>query len=186
MTEVLVVVDMQNGFITPETSALVPTVVDLVERWERTGRDIVFTRFLNPPGSPYERLMQWTGFRSPPENELIAELADHADASFAVVEKVQYSAFTGEMDKLVRLREWTEFVICGIATEMCVLKTAVDAFERGFRPQIVTDASGTYAGAEAHEAGLALAARLVGAEQLTTVRSLWGSGRPSDQPSASG
>ncbi|MFI0976744.1 isochorismatase family cysteine hydrolase [Streptomyces sp. NPDC021093] len=175
MTEVLVVVDMQNGFITPETASVVPTVVDLVEHWERTGRDVVFTRFFNPPGSPYERLMHWTGFREPPENELIAELTDHAANSVAVVDKAQYSAFTGEMDKLVRLREWTEFVICGIATEMCVLKTAVDAFEQGFRPQIVTDASQTYMGAEAHEAGLALAARLVGSEQLTTVRSLLGS-----------
>ncbi|MFE3883130.1 cysteine hydrolase family protein [Streptomyces lydicus] len=179
MTEVLVVVDMQNGFITPETAPVVPTVVDLVERWERTGRDVVFTRFLNPPGSPYERLMHWTGFRSPPENELIAQLTDHAARSVAVVDKVQYSAFTGELDKLVRLRMWTEFVICGIATEMCVLKTAVDAFERGFRPRIVTDASQTYAGAEAHEAGLALAARLVGPEQLTTVSGLWGSDRSS-------
>ncbi|MEU6329717.1 isochorismatase family cysteine hydrolase [Streptomyces sp. NPDC047049] len=179
MTEVLVVVDIQNGFITAETASLVPTVVDLVERWERTGRDVVFTRFLNPPGSPYERLMHWSGFRSPPENELIAELTDHAARSAAVVDKVQYSAFTKDMDELVRLRGWTEFVICGIATEMCVLKTAVDAFERGFRPRIVTDASGTYAGAAAHEAGLALAARLVGAEQLTTVNSLWGSAHPS-------
>ncbi|MDT0457323.1 hypothetical protein RM550_16510 [Streptomyces sp. DSM 41527] len=68
-------------------------------------RDVVFTRFLNPPGSPYERLMHWTGFRSPPENELIAELT--------------------------------------------------------------------------HEAGLALAARLIGPEQLTSVSSLWGSAHPS-------
>ncbi|MFG2533321.1 isochorismatase family cysteine hydrolase [Streptomyces sp. NPDC048516] len=175
MTEVLVVVDMQNGFITPGTASVVPVVVDLVERWERTGRDVVFTRFLNPPGSPYERLMHWTGFRSPPENELISELTDHAARSFAVVDKARYSAFTEEMDKLVRLRAWTEFVICGIATEMCVLKTAVDAFERGFRPQIVTDASQTYAGVEAHEMGLTLAARLIGSEQLTTVSSLLGS-----------
>ncbi|MFE1763735.1 cysteine hydrolase family protein [Streptomyces angustmyceticus] len=179
MTGVLVVVDMQNGFITPETASVVPTVVDLVERWEHTGRDVVFTRFRNPPGSPYERLMHWTGFRSAPENELIPELTDHAARSFAVVDKVRYSAFTEEMDQLVRRRGWTEFVICGIATEMCVLKTAVDAFERGFRPRIVTDASRTYAGDAAHEAGLALAARLVGAEQLTTVRALLGSAHSS-------
>ncbi|WP_280431477.1 isochorismatase family protein [Nocardia brasiliensis] len=31
-------------------------------------------------------------------------------------------------------------ILCGIATDACVLKTALDAFERGYVPWVVRDA----------------------------------------------
>lgn len=43
---VLVVVDMQNGFISVESAPVVPVVVDLVDRWLLAGGAVVFTRYL--------------------------------------------------------------------------------------------------------------------------------------------
>jgi nicotinamidase-related amidase len=57
-------------------------------------------------------------------------------------------------------------VLCGIATDGCVLKSAVDAFERGIEPVVVTDACASHAGREIHEAGLLLLARFIGPGQL--------------------
>jgi len=60
-------------------------------------------------------------------------------------------------------------VLCGIATDGCVLKTAVDAFERGIEPVVVVDACASHAGNAVHEAGLLLLGRFIGAGQLRSV-----------------
>jgi len=57
---------------------------------------------------------------------------------------------------------------CGIATDGCVLKTAVDLFEAGIRPVVLTDAVSSHAGDEVHQAGLLLISRFIGGEQLVT------------------
>ena len=61
---------------------------------------------------------------------------------------------------------WQNLVICGIATESCVCKTAVDAFERGFTPWVLTDAIARHAGPAVHGAGLLVISRFIGARQL--------------------
>jgi nicotinamidase-related amidase len=48
----------------------------------------------------------------------------------------------------------------------CVLKTAVDAFERDLTPWIIEDASASHAGVAAHEAGLLVARRFIGGRQI--------------------
>ena len=40
---VLVVVDVQNGFITEDSAPVVPVIVELVGRWQAIGGDVVFT-----------------------------------------------------------------------------------------------------------------------------------------------
>ncbi|MEU8022407.1 hypothetical protein AB0B88_09315 [Micromonospora haikouensis] len=45
----LIVIDMQNGFINDQSRHV--KVVELVERWEATGRPVVFTRYHDYPGS---------------------------------------------------------------------------------------------------------------------------------------
>jgi hypothetical protein len=50
------------------------------------------------------------------------------------VDRDIYSFFTDEADQLVKDAGWTELVFCGLDTESCVQKSAVDAFELGYRP----------------------------------------------------
>ncbi len=86
----------------------------------------------------------------------------------AIADKPIYSLFTTAGIKLLEQHGWTDLVLCGIATESCVLKTACDAFERDLTPWIVTDASFSHAGQEAHDAGLLVASRFIGRRQLVT------------------
>lgn len=167
-SDVLMVVDMQNGFVSSKSAPVVPHVVDLVRRWESSGRDVVYTRFLNYPGSQFERLIHWSRFMPGAEEaEIIPELADSAARAVAVVDKLgQYSPFTPEFTRLVNQRGWTNMVICGIATESCVMKSACDAFELGYTPWVVTDASASHAGDDKHQAGLLVIKRFIGRGQL--------------------
>ncbi|MDH6579500.1 isochorismatase family cysteine hydrolase [Kitasatospora sp. MAP5-34] len=168
----LIVVDMQNGFLNDHTRHLVPVVADLVDQWTKAGRPVVFTRYLNYPGSPFERLIHWTRLRDAPETDLAPELHDRAHRAAAVIDKPAYSWFTPEGIALAAAEGWRDLIFCGVATESCVLKSAVDAFERDFTPWVVTDACASDAGPDVHDAGLRIARRFIGAGQLITTAQL--------------
>lgn len=163
---VLIVIDMQNGFINDQSRHVIPKVVELVERWEATGRPVIFTRYHNYPGSPFERLIHWSKVQHAPETEIVPELQPHAARARAVIDKRIYSYFTSEGADIAAREGWTDLVFCGVATESCVLKSAVDAFERDLTPWLVTDASASHGGPAAHDAGLLVARRFIGAGQL--------------------
>lgn len=165
-SSVLVVVDVQNGFIREASAPVVPVIVDLVDWWERHGGDFIFTRYFNYPGSPFERLIHWSKLQVAPETDIVDELRPYADRATAVVDKQIYSLFNEQGADLVGKHGWTDLYICGIATESCVLKTAVDAFERDLTPWIIEDASISHAGRKAHDAGILVAERFVGRGQI--------------------
>ncbi len=169
---VLVVVDMQNGFVNERSRHGIPTVVDLVGRWQQAGGDTIFTRFLNYPHSPYERLIGWSRLQASPETDIVDELVPYLDQARAVIDKPIYTLFTEEGAKVVREGGWTDLIFCGIATESCVLKSAVDAFEMGYTPWVVRDASASHDGQATHEAGLLVIGRFIGGGQLIEAASL--------------
>jgi nicotinamidase-related amidase len=162
---VLVVVDMQRGFIHPNSEHVVPRVVALVRRWREAGGRLVFTRFHNHADSLYERLHNWSALMGSPQTDLIPELAELADGA-VIVDKRHYTLFTDDGAKIIADGGWSDVFVCGLTTESCVLKTAVDVFERGLTPWVVTDACATHAGIEAHEAGLLVLRRFIGRNQL--------------------
>ena len=167
----LVVVDVQNGFLSDVSRPVVPVIADLVTRWTAAGRPIVFTRYLNQPGSMFEKLMNWTRLAEAPETDIVPELQNAASRA-PVVDKVGYTLFNNEGRALVASRGWTDLVFCGIDTEICVLKSAVDAFEAGITPWIVTDASASHSSIAAHEAGIMIGRRFIGSRQFTTTADL--------------
>jgi nicotinamidase-related amidase len=169
---VLVVVDVQNGFITEHSQPVIPIIVDLVCRWQAVDGDVVFSRYLNYASSPFERLIGWTKMTNAPETELVTELAPYIGPHTPVVDKYIYTLFTPEGTHLVDERGWTDLYICGIDTEICVLKTAVDAFERNLTPWILKDACASHAGPKAHTAGLFIAGRFIGTNQIIHTTSL--------------
>jgi nicotinamidase-related amidase len=170
---VLIVVDMQNGFVSPKSAHIVSPVVDFVHRWRDLGRPYVMTRFINEPGSLFERLIGWTRLETSPEIDLVPELREYEADAVAILDKPNYySYFTPEGIDLAEQHGWTEFVVVGIATESCVLKTATDAFELGHIPWVVTDAVYSHAGEEAHSAGLLVTSRFIGRGQLVTAEQM--------------
>ncbi|MFG2463363.1 isochorismatase family cysteine hydrolase [Streptomyces sp. NPDC048523] len=164
----LLVIDVQQGFVNRHSRGALPAIVQLVEGWRAAGAPVVFTRFHNTPGSPYETITRWTRLRSPEEQALAAELAPFADATAALIDKDQASVFTPEGAQLIRESGWTDLVICGIDTDACVYDSARDAYHHGVRPWIVTDACASSGGPQYHDAALLMAARNIGTDHLVT------------------
>ncbi|MCW9033232.1 MAG: cysteine hydrolase [Rhodospirillales bacterium] len=157
--DLLLIIDVQQGFINPST-AHIPA---MVEELQHAFSTVMVSRFFNPPGSPYRRLMEWEIFapRSP-EGELAFKPRDDA----YIFDKAIYSALSPQVESTLTSKGINEVVLCGIATDNCILKTAVDLFENGYKPIVIADACASHGGPECHEAGLMLLKRFIGADQV--------------------
>ncbi len=164
----LLIIDVQQGFVNRHSRGVLPAIVRLVEGWRSAGAPVVLTRFHNTPGSPYETITEWYRLHSPEEQALAAELTPFAADAAAIIDKDQASIFTPAGDQLIRDAGWTDLVLAGIDTDACVYDSARDAYHRGFRPWIVTDACASAGGPEYHDAALLMAARNIGAKHLVT------------------
>lgn len=165
---------MQNGFVNHDSRLVVSPVADLVARWSAAGRPVDFTRYFNYPDSPSERFFPWRRLQETPESDIVPELAEAAGHARAVVDKTGYTLFTPESAELIRRTGWTHLAFCEIATGSCVVKSAADAFERGYAPWTVTDSCASDAGPDVHDAGLLVAPRLIGTGQLVNIDHVMG------------
>jgi len=164
---VLVLVDVQNGFVSPRSAHVVSPIAKFTREWAAAGRPYVMTRFINYPDSLFEQLIRWSAMMpGTPETEIVDELADLVPGAAAVLDKPTYSLFNAEGTELVDRNGWKHIVVVGLDTESCVLKTAVDAFELGLVPWVIQDLVYSHAGQVEHDAGLLVAGRFIGRGQL--------------------
>ncbi|MGW7684879.1 cysteine hydrolase family protein [Kribbella sp. NPDC054772] len=164
---VLAVVDMQYGFVSPASAHVIPRASNFIRAWAATGRPYIMTRWYNTPNSLFEQLFNYDIIhKGSHEFEIVDELKDLIDGAVAVLDKPTYSLFSEAGANLVAEHGWTKMIVIGLDTESCVLKTAVDAFEAGLVPLLVTDLTYSHAGEEAHSAGLLVAGRFIGRRQL--------------------
>jgi len=159
MTTCLFIIDVQRGFINEWTRHIPDRVAALQEKYDR----VVVTRFVNPENSFYRRLIHWSRF-APDSADVALAFAPRADA--LVVDKAQYSALVPMVADMLGGERIERVDLCGIATDNCVLKTAVDLFERGIVPVVLADACASHGGPDCHEAGLLLLRRLIGRGQV--------------------
>ncbi len=161
----LIVVDMQNGFLNPKSEHVIGPVRILAERWIAIGWPVYFTKFINAPGSQWQEWLGWSRLQTPPETDLTDALADLV-AKGRVVEKRSYTSLTGAIEEDLRENDWEAAVLCGVATDGCVMETAVDLFQIRVRPLVVIDACASHAGHDIHEMGRLLLQRSIGTRQL--------------------
>jgi nicotinamidase-related amidase len=161
MSPSLLVVDLQQGFINEHTRHLPRRIGSLLAR---VGFDpLIFTRFTNPPGSQYENLIGWQGMRSAPYTDLCPELEGFAAL---IADKTAYSFLTPSLKEYLRSRGVSELHVCGLDTDICVTRAAVELFEAGFRPLVLADCCFSHGGPEFHRMALRILPRLIGPAQI--------------------
>ena len=134
--KVLIIIDLQVGFVKKQTQY----VPDFIQRLlEREHFDLVVqTRWENYMGSLYEEQLGYQAVGNSAETELvIKEFSDH------VITRTAYSCCT---DRLMRLIEKTDDIrICGLETDACVMGTLFDLWDMGFRFHVYEKGVGTNA-----------------------------------------
>jgi ureidoacrylate peracid hydrolase len=159
----LIVVDMQNGFCSPEGSltqmgkdttmcvAAVAPCRRLVEAAHGAGVPVIYTRIVYRADYADRGLMPheirpalkdlkacvdgtWDAELVP---EFVPEARDH------VFDKNRPSAFYNcGMESALRSLDMKTLVICGVTTNICVESTVRDAGQRDYRTFVVADATG--------------------------------------------
>ncbi|MEK3889724.1 cysteine hydrolase family protein [Bacillus sp. FSL K6-3431] len=90
------------------------------------------------------------------------------DSNIYYMDKTRYSAFAGtDLEMKLRERGIEEVHICGVCTDICVLHTAIDAYNKGFAIIIHADAVASFNEA-GHEWALGHFTNTLGALVLRT------------------
>lgn len=155
----LLIVDVQNGFINEKTKH----IPALVEKLQCNYEFVIATRFINLPDSPYRRLIKWEHL-SPNTEEI--ELAFRPKEGTIIIDKYIYSCIDEHFMLLLKEKGITVVDICGIDTDICVTKCAVDLFERNITPYVLKDYCATHADMDVQEAALVILARYIGKSQI--------------------
>ncbi|HZP89420.1 MAG TPA: cysteine hydrolase [Actinomycetota bacterium] len=156
----LVVIDMQRLFRDPESPWATPGFDELAgpitRLVEAFGDRTVFTRFVVPErfeGSWVAYYKRW-GEVTRPERRAWAELADpYAGLRPRTLERPTFGKWGPELAALAGPAG--TLVLCGVATDCCVIATALPAADAGAFVRVVGDAC-RGATAEAHERALAI------------------------------
>jgi len=120
-------------------------------------------RFYNKSESFYRSLLDWHRFDKDSED---VQLAFTPSDRVKLVDKSVYSCVTTEFLEGLRDKGITAMDICGIDTDICVTKCAVDLFENGIIPFVLANYCASYNGKEAHMNALKTLERFIGKSQI--------------------
>ena len=172
MSNVLLVVDMLKGFLEPghnlyhaESREIIPNVHRLVSQELEAGADILFVSDHHDPDDLEFQVFPVHCVMGTDETEVVPELSEFVTGG-NVIPKKRYSGFfnTDLADRLVQLAP-EKLVICGVATNVCVLHTTSDARNRDYPVEVYSDCvSGP--DPEAHRWALSHLQRVLGAKVI--------------------
>ncbi|GAB2672183.1 cysteine hydrolase family protein [Paenibacillus thermoaerophilus] len=131
--------------------AIESRIAELTERFVRAGDFVVMAVDLHEQGDVYHpehKLFPPHNIRGTDGRELYGRLRDVYEANRENIhwmDKTRYSAFCGTALELkLRERGITELHLAGVCTDICVLHTAVDAYNRGFAITVHADAVASF------------------------------------------
>lgn len=161
MTNCLLVVDVQNGFVSDNTAYVVPRIKELIE--SKMFDYIISTQFINPEDGPYIRYMNWHRLQDSPDIDVLNFVKDNSDL---IIKKNIYSAVTPEFEKYISDKRIDSIFVVGIDTDCCVLKTATDLFEKNYDFKILVDYTASNGGEDSFNSALTVMRRMIGTSAL--------------------
>jgi nicotinamidase/pyrazinamidase len=157
------VVDLQNDFADPAGSLyvrggeeIVPVANDEIASARQAGAVVVFTQDWHPPSTPHFRkdggiwpvhcVQDTWGAAFHPDldvsGEVVRKGADGKDgySGFSVRDPDTWETASTALEDLLRRRGVERLVICGLATDYCVVETVLDGRMLGFPVEVISSA----------------------------------------------
>lgn len=178
----LIVIDYTNDFVDGSLPVGQPAVdlngriAHIAQRFLDQGDLVVMAVDLHEAGDPYHpetKLFPPHNIRGTLGRQLYGKLQQVYERNRKTIlwmDKTRYSAFCGTpLEQKLRERAIREVYLVGVCTDICVLHTAVDAYNKGFAITVYQDAVASF-NETGHEwalghFGSSLGARIVAAEE---------------------
>lgn len=146
MKDCLVIIDVQKGFLTPETNHIPNKIKELLKN--RKFDFIVSTKFINTTNTAHYKYLNWNEMMDNESQELDPYIES---ISYRVFEKSINSCFTEEFNKFIKKNDIDKLVFVGIDTDCCVLKSAFDCFDKLIPFEVLTDCCASTGGLKFHK-----------------------------------
>ena len=171
MARVILVIDMLRGFLEEgyplycgaKARSIIPNIQELLERELKGGAKIFYLGDSHAPNDAEFEMFPPHCIQGTPEAELIPELSQYPGE---MIPKTRYSAFynTPLEEKLKALNP-EALVVCGVCTDICVMHTAADARNRGYKVEVPVDCVASFDD-KAHSFALEHMERVLGAKLI--------------------
>ncbi len=155
----LLVVDVQRNFINENTKSLISKINELIKN--SNYNYIAFTKFINDENSNFYKSIDFKGCMNEYDREIVIETKD-----YRIFEKRTYTALTNELKDYLNEKNIGVVNLCGIDTDACVLKTALDLFDNNYNVKVLKDYCMSHSNLENHNMAIHLLERLIGKDNI--------------------
>jgi nicotinamidase-related amidase len=175
----LLVIDYTNDFVAEEGKltcgergqSIEGRITELSRSFIEAGDYTVFAVDAHDEGDTYHpeyRLFPPHNIKGTKGRKLYGELGEYIeslkDYPYVWMDKTRYSAFAGtDLELKLRERHINDLHLAGVCTDICVLHTAVDAYNKGFNVTVHADAVESF-DPEGHDWALRHFEQTLGAE----------------------
>jgi nicotinamidase-related amidase len=140
----LIVIDVQNYFVNERTKGIPKKIAHFIRN--NKFDFVLFTKFVNNKNSSFFKLLNWRKCLNPPDTNIHPVLSRFIKKD-TLFEKASYSAFKSKkFIQFLNRKRIKELFLCGIDIDACVLATAFDAFDLGYKIHVLKDLSKSHSG----------------------------------------
>lgn len=161
MERALIVIDHTNDFVATDgkltcgepAQMITERITELTTSFIENGEYVIMAVDVHDEKDPYHpetQLFPPHNIRGTEGRQLYGKLQEvylnhRDDTSVVWLDKTRYSAFAGtDLDLRLREREIKEIHLVGVCTDICVLHTAVDAYNKGYKIVVHADAVASF------------------------------------------
>lgn len=158
-TSLLLVIDVQNNFINKNTKKIPNRIIKLIK--DNKFNYVVFTKFINDIGSNFYKILNYKGCIEENDKKIVIDTKDNK-----ILEKRTYTALNKELIDYIEKNKINTIYVCGIDTNACVLKTAIDLFESNYNVKVIENCCMSHSGKKYHKYAIKMLKKLIGIENI--------------------
>lgn len=154
-TTLLIVIDVQKDFINKNTKHIPNRIENLIQN--NKFNYIVFTKFINDKDSNFHKVLNYKGCMTKEDRKIVIDTKNNK-----VLEKRTYTALTPELMAYLKENKIEDIYLCGIETDACLLKTAIDLFEKNYNIKVIEYCTMSTSGRRYHKYAIKMLKKLIG------------------------
>ncbi|MCK4800160.1 cysteine hydrolase [Candidatus Parcubacteria bacterium] len=166
MKNLLLIIDMQEGFRHAESEIILPNLLKLKKSFY--GK-IVFSKFVNNKNSLFEKQLSWIKFQNDEDRKLFSELQTSDNIE---LEHDTYTILNEELKKFINKNKITKVYLCGVYTDVCIIKTAMDLFDNDIETFVIKDACNSLHGRKNHDSAIDSLKHILGKKQILSTNNV--------------